>query len=80
MGTALVKKSARVKAAIRVKTFLDEDTMTHVTDIRIGDNVEVATIDGCMCFWIEGREIRIGPLTPEQAEKLSEDLGYDAAA
>jgi len=80
MGTALVKKSAKVKAAIRVKAYLDEETMTHVTDIRIGKNVEVATIDRYLCFWIEGREVRVGPLSPEQAEKLSEDLGYDAVA
>ena len=49
-------------------------------DIRIGKNVEVATIDDHLCFWIEGREVRVGPLTPDQAEKLSEDLGYDAIA
>lgn len=80
MGTALMKKSARTKTAIRVKAYLDKDSMTHVTDVRIRANVEVATIDGYLTFWTDGREVRVGPLTPEQAEKLSEDLGYDAVA
>ncbi len=76
----LVKKSAKVKVAIRTKTYLNRDTDTHVTHIRIRDNVEVATIDGYLRFWIAGREVRIGPLTPDQAERLCEDLGYDAVA
>ncbi len=74
----LVKKSAKEMTAIRVKTYLDEGSDTHVTDIRIRGNVEAATIDGYLCFWVAGREVRIGPLTPDQAEGLCEDLGYDA--
>src|SRR5262245_1218404 len=77
---AVPKKPAKVKAAMRVKTYLNPEIMTHVTHIRIRDNVEVATIDGYLRFWIGGREVRIGPLTPDQAEKLCEDLGYDAVA
>ena len=50
----------------------------RVTRVRINRKVDVGTIDGFLCFWTAGREIRVGPLTPEQAEKLSEDLGYDA--
>jgi hypothetical protein len=73
-------KSAKEKIGIRVKAYFDEKNATHVTEIRIRDNVEVATIDGYICFWIAGREVRIGPITPEQAEKLSDDLGYDAVA
>jgi hypothetical protein len=84
-------KSARVKAAIRVRTRVHEaftdpkckvkaDTNTDLTDIRITSDVEVGTLDGYLRFWTAGREIRIGPLTPDQAEKLSEDLGYDAVA
>ena len=80
-------KSARVKAAIRVRTGVHEafknntaDIDTDITDIRITGDVEVGTRDGYLRFWTAGREIRIGPLTPEQAEKLSEDLGYDAVA
>jgi len=71
-------KSAKVKTAIRVRQKFDETFSTHTTDIRITPAVDVGTIDGCLCFWTQGREIRIGPLTPEQAEKLAEDLGYDA--
>lgn len=50
----------------------------QVTRVRIDETVEVATRDRWLCFWVAGREVRIGPLTPDQAEKLSEDLGYDA--
>ena len=71
-------KSAKVKTAIRIKTTFDTTFDTHTTDIRITSAVDVGTIDGCLCFWTQGREIRIGPLTPEQAEKLVEDLGYDS--
>ncbi|MBI1913400.1 MAG: hypothetical protein HYS12_01375 [Planctomycetes bacterium] len=71
-------KSAKVKTAIRVRQKFDETFITHTTDIRITPEVDVGTIDGFLSFWTQGREIRIGPLTPEQAEKLAEDLGYDA--
>lgn len=81
------KKSARIKAAIRVRTRSHErfdngesDGDTDLTDIRISGDVEVGTLDGYLRFWVAGREIRIGPLTPEQAEKLADDLGYDAVA
>jgi hypothetical protein len=48
-------------------------------NVRVGAAVEVATIDRCSHLWdAAGNEVRIGPLTAEQAEKLSEDLGYDA--
>jgi hypothetical protein len=75
---ARVKKSAKEKVAIRIRTSRNEEMDTHLTDIRIRSNVEVATIDGYLCFWTAGREVRVGPLTPDQAEKLCEDLGYDA--
>lgn len=75
---ATASKSIKEKTAIRVKTFFDETNATHVTEIRIRKNVEVATIDGYLCFWVAGREVRIGPVSPEQAEALSDDLGYDA--
>ena len=81
------KKSARVKAAIRVRTGSrerfdngEQDRATDLTDVRITKDVEVGTLDGCLRFWVAGREVRIGPLTPEQAEKLADDLGYDAVA
>jgi hypothetical protein len=81
------KKSARIKTAIRVRTRSherfdngDDDSATDLTDIRITRDVEVGTLDGYLRFWVAGREIRIGPLTPEQAEQLADDLGYDAVA
>jgi hypothetical protein len=52
----------------------------HVTEIRITPGVEVGTEGGYLCFWVEGREVRVGPFTPDQAEKLAEDLGYEAVA
>jgi len=71
-------KSARVKSAIRIRQTFNETFTTHTTEIRITPLVDVGTIDGFLSFWTEGREVRIGPLTPDQAEKLAEDLGYDA--
>ena len=79
-------KSAKVKAAIRVKTLsvkgdvrtLLEDNATHVTEVRIKKDVEVGTRDNYLCFWTQGREVRIGPLSKEQAETLSDDLAYEA--
>jgi hypothetical protein len=76
----LTKKSVKERFAIRSKAYTNPDTDTYVTHIHIRDNVEVATIDGFIRFWVAGREVRIGPLTPEQAERLCEDLGYDAVA
>jgi hypothetical protein len=52
----------------------------RTTSLRIDGRIEVGTEDGWLCFWTGGREFRVGPLTPEQAEKLAEDLGYDAVA
>ena len=75
----LTKKSKEM-SAIRIKSHFNETDETHVTDIKIRGNVEAATIDGHVCFWVAGRMVRIGPLTPEQAEGLCEDLGYDAVA
>ena len=72
------KKTAKVKAAIRIRTSLDETFDTHTTEIRITPAVEVGSIDRYLCFWTDGRAVRVGPLSPEQAEKLCEDLGYDA--
>ena len=64
------------QTALRMKTV--EEPGVLVTRIRLDEQVEVGTIDGWLCFWTAGREFRVGPLSPEQAEKLSEDLGYDA--
>jgi hypothetical protein len=71
-------KNLRAHAAIRFRQI--QETGCRTTRIRIDDTVEVATRDGWVCFWTNGREVRVGPLTPEQAEKLCEDLGFDAVA
>jgi len=81
------KKSAKVKVAIRIRTRGHErfdygasDLATDLTDVRITRDVEVGTLDGYLRFWVAGREVRVGPLSPEQAQKLADDLGYDAVA
>ena len=66
------------KPAIQTRTL--KEPGCEVTRVRLGDNVEVASQDGWLCFWTAGREFRIGPLTPEQAAKLSDDLGYDGVS
>jgi hypothetical protein len=71
-------KALKTRAAIRVRTADEKGGGCRTTKIKIDGTVEVATRDGWLCFWTAGREIRIGPLTPEQAENLCEDLGYDA--
>jgi hypothetical protein len=69
-------KALRNQAAIRVRTLNEKGCRT--TKIKIDRTVQVGTRDGWLCFWVAGREISVGPLTPEQAENLCEDLGYDA--
>ncbi len=70
------RKLTRRQELIRIRT--EETPGCHVTDVQIGDKVEVAVLDGFLTFWTAGREVRVGPLTPDQAEKLAEDLGYEA--
>jgi hypothetical protein len=70
----------QAKLPFRVSVFREKKTNCHVTRVRVGKKVEVAARDGWLYFWTAGEEIRIGPITPEQAEKLSEDLGYEAVA
>ena len=69
-------RALRDRAIIQTRTV--QETACEVTRVRINGPVEVGTRDGWLCFWTAGREVRVGPLTPEQAEKLFEDLGYDA--
>lgn len=78
MATTRTTKSAKVKAAICIRTQMEFDNSTSATEVRIRSNVEVAVCDGFLCFWTDGREVRVGPLTPDQAEKLADDLGYAA--
>jgi hypothetical protein len=70
-------KHTRRSEAIEIRS---EDCKPEgrITQIRISGAIDVAARDHWICLWTAGREVRIGPLTPEQAEKLSEDLGYEA--
>ena len=74
--TLKMARALRDRAVIQTRTL--EETGCEVTRVRINGRVEVGTRDGWLCFWTAGREVRVGPLTPDQAEKLAEDLGYDA--
>jgi hypothetical protein len=71
-----VAEALRDRAALQTRDVREPGC--DVTRVRINGRVEVGTRDGWLCFWTAGREVRVGPLTPEQAEKLSEDLTYDA--
>jgi hypothetical protein len=73
--TVKMARALRDRAVIQTRTV--QETGCEVTQVRINGRVDVGTRDGWLCFWTAGREVRVGPLTPEQAEKLSEDLGYD---
>jgi hypothetical protein len=75
MGVKAAKEREK-EGAIRVRT--QDETGCRVTTIHINGAVEVGTRNGWLCFWTAGREVRVGPFTPEQAEKLSDDLGYEA--
>jgi hypothetical protein len=65
------------EASIRVTTKVD-DADCRVTRVRVNGRVDVGTLDRWLIFWTAGREVRVGPLTRDQAEKLAEDLVYDA--
>jgi hypothetical protein len=80
MNAKLLVETIRAVAGINVSSKRERKTGCRVTQVRIGPQVEVATRDGWICFWVAGREVRIGPVTPEQAESLVEDLEYDAVA
>jgi hypothetical protein len=72
---------ATTRTSRRKETFgfhTEETVEGRITEIRLTGGVDVAARDGWLCFWTAGREVRIGPLTADQAEKLSEDLGYEA--
>jgi hypothetical protein len=78
MELRITPEVVRSRAGIRVVNRVEKKTRCQVTDIRITGEVEVGTRDGFLCFWVAGREVRIGPLTADQAEKLAEDLEYEA--
>jgi len=78
MELRITPEVVRSRAGIRVVNRCEKKTRCQVTDVRITGAVEVGTRDGWLCFWVAGREVRIGPLTTDQAEKLAEDLEYEA--
>jgi hypothetical protein len=78
MDLRVMRQRIRPRASIRVENRVEKKTGCHVTCVRIDDAVEVGTRDGWVCFWVAGREVRIGPLSADQAEKLAEDLEYEA--
>ncbi len=69
----------QAKLPFHISVFREKKTNCQVTRVRLGKKVEVAARDGWLHFWTAGQEVRVGPFTTEQAEKLSEDLGYEAA-
>jgi hypothetical protein len=78
---AKASKALQARAALRIRTAVDKKKSdAKVTTVRITDQVEVGVVEGWLCFWTAGQEVRVGPLTPDQAEKLGEDLGYEAVA
>jgi hypothetical protein len=78
MELRVMRQTVRPRASIRVDNRVEKKTGCQVTCVRIDDEVEVGTRDGWVCFWVAGREVRIGPLSADQAEKLAEDLEYEA--
>jgi hypothetical protein len=66
------------RAMIRVTSKLDEETDCRVTRVRINGRVDVGTLERWLVFWTAGREVHVGPLSRDQAEKLAEDLAYDS--
>jgi hypothetical protein len=78
MELKVVKQALRNRSSIRVANKVEKKTGCQVTYIKINRDVEVGVRDGWMCFWVAGREVCVGPFTPDQAEKLAEDLEYEA--
>ena len=78
MELRVMRQTIRTRASIRIANTVEKKTGCQVTSVRIDDEVEVGTRDGWLCFWVAGREVRVGPLSADQAEKLAEDLEYEA--
>jgi hypothetical protein len=78
MELKVIRQRVRARTSIRVTDQVEKRTQCRVTLVRVDDEVEVGTRDGWLCFWVAGREVRVGPLSADQAEKLAEDLEYEA--
>jgi hypothetical protein len=72
--------SARAKGQSVLHVRTTKEAGGRLSTVKVTPDIEVAAADHCLCFWSAGREVRIGPLTPEQIEKLIEDLEYDLVA
>lgn len=72
-------KKKRQPPAGTIQQKAGDEPGCRVTKFRINAEVDVGTRNGWICFWTAGHEVQIGPLTAEQAQKLADDLAYDAA-
>ncbi len=71
-----IVKPPKPKSSIKVTETLQEDG--RVTRIHLHEGAEVTTEGGWLVAFDGVQEVRVGPLTPEQAEKLADDLAYEA--
>jgi hypothetical protein len=74
-NTKAKDRALRARNALRVQEVEEQGCQT--TRVTITAEVQAATRDGWLCFWVAGREVTIGPLTPTQAQHLCDDLEYD---
>ncbi len=71
-----IVRPPKPKQSIRIQETEQEDG--KVVRIHLHPGAEVTTEGGWLVAFDGTQEVRVGPLTPEQALKLSEDLGYVA--
>ncbi len=72
----LTARPPKPKQAIRVQQTEQEDG--RVVRVHLHPGAEVTAEGGWLVLFDQAQEVRVGPLTSEDAGKLSEDLGYDA--
>ena len=77
-GNAILTRGDILAATVHPLPSVGEPRSVIESVVRIDGEVEVGTREGWLCFWVAGREVRVGPLSADQAEKLAEDLEYDA--
>jgi hypothetical protein len=73
-----MSKPQRPEATIAITE--SQEGHVLVTTVEINEHVGLTTEDRYIHVSGGGREMRIGPLSVEQAEGLCEDLGYDGLA
>ncbi len=72
--------SKKMKGRPAVDVTETQQEGVKVVRVALHPGADVCSEGGCIVIWGAGLEVRVGPLTPEQAEQLSDDLGYDAVA